>query len=156
MLTNPNTLGLFDEHLLQVTGLVHEAGGLVYGDGANLNAILGVCRPGKMGFDVMHYNLHKTFSTPHGGGGPGGCAVCAVDALAPYLPGPLVECLELQARLKDILPVPYGERHCMHEFVAQSKVEGAPDIRALHISKRLMDYGFHPPTNYFPGRFDLV
>ena len=89
MLTNPNTLGLFDEHLLEVTRRVHAAGGLVYGDGANMNAILGVARPGDMGIDVMHFNLHKTFSTPHGGGGPGSGAVGVVEALADFLPGPL-------------------------------------------------------------------
>jgi glycine dehydrogenase subunit 2 len=90
MLTNPNTLGLFDEHVLEVTRLVHEAGGLVYGDGANLNAIVGVARPGDLGIDVMHFNLHKTFSTPHGGGGPGAGPVAVVEKLAPFLPGPLV------------------------------------------------------------------
>ncbi len=88
MLTNPNTLGLFEENLLEVTRLVHEAGGLVYGDGANFNAILGVTQPGLMGIDVMHFNLHKTFSTPHGGGGPGAGAVGVVESLAEFLPGP--------------------------------------------------------------------
>jgi glycine dehydrogenase subunit 2 len=210
MLTNPNTLGLFEENLLEVTRLVHEAGGLVYGDGANFNAILGVARPGTMGIDVMHFNLHKTFSTPHGGGGPGAGAVGSTRELADYLPGPIVvsessrgadgrerlgwrmpsrsigrvksfhgnfgilvrayvyirmlgaEGLRavaenavlnanyLQARLKGVYPVPHGERTCMHEFVAQGKLASAPDIRALDISKRLIDYGFHPPTNYFP------
>jgi glycine dehydrogenase subunit 2 len=223
MLTNPNTLGLFEENLLEITRLVHEAGGLVYGDGANFNAILGVARPGLMGIDVMHFNLHKTFSTPHGGGGPGSGAVGVVRALAAFLPGPLVaqaggavggtgaaggtsgrtagaqphyewhtpprsigrvksfhgnfgvlvraytyirmlgaEGLRavaenavlnanyLQARLKDTYPVPHGERTCMHEFVAQGKIAGAPDVRALDIAKRLIDHGFHPPTNYFP------
>jgi len=210
MLTNPNTLGLFDENLLEITRLVHEAGGLVYGDGANFNAILGVARPGLMGIDVMHFNLHKTFSTPHGGGGPGSGAVGVVEALAEFLPGPLAAPVKgtgaagetryewrtpprsigrvksfhgnfgvlvraytyirmlgaeglravaenavlnanyLQARLKDIYPVPHGDRTCMHEFVAQGKIAGAPDIRALDISKRLIDHGFHPPTNYFP------
>jgi glycine dehydrogenase subunit 2 len=211
MLTNPNTLGLFEENLLEVTRLVHQAGGLVYGDGANFNAILGVAKPGAMGIDVMHFNLHKTFSTPHGGGGPGAGAVGVTKELAEYLPGPVVirsgkgraaggqpgyawrmpdksigrvksfhgnfgiliraytyvrmlgaEGLRavaenavlnanyLQARLKDIYPVPHGDRTCMHEFVAQGKLAAAPDIRALDISKRLIDYGFHPPTNYFP------
>jgi glycine dehydrogenase subunit 2 len=210
MLTNPNTLGLFDENLLSITRLVHEAGGLVYGDGANFNAILGVARPGAMGIDVMHFNLHKTFSTPHGGGGPGSGAVGVVAALAEFLPGPLAAEVHdpsvvggmryewrtparsigrvksfhgnfgvlvraftyirmhgaeglravaenavlnanyLQARLKDVYPVPHGDRTCMHEFVAQGKIAGAPDIRALDISKRLIDHGFHPPTNYFP------
>ena len=213
MLTNPNTLGLFEENLLEITRLVHEAGGLVYGDGANFNAILGVARPGLMGIDVMHFNLHKTFSTPHGGGGPGSGAVGAVKALSDFLPGPLaalaggaaagaaggekryewhmpsrsigrvksfngnfgvlvraytyirmlgaeglravaenavLNANYLQARLKDTYPVPHGDRTCMHEFVAQGKVAGAPDIRALDIAKRLIDHGFHPPTNYFP------
>jgi glycine dehydrogenase subunit 2 len=89
MLTNPNTLGLFDEHLLEVCQLVHDCGGLVYGDGANFNAIMGICKQVDLGFDVMHYNLHKTFSTPHGGGGPGAGPVGANEKLAPYLPGPI-------------------------------------------------------------------
>jgi glycine dehydrogenase subunit 2 len=208
MITNPNTLGLFEEHLLEITRLVHDAGGLVYGDGANFNAILGVARPGLMGIDVMHFNLHKTFSTPHGGGGPGSGAVGVVEALADFLPGPVVAQADgvnggpryewhtpprsigrvksfhgnfgvlvraytyirmlgaeglravaenavlnanyLQACLKDTYPVPHGDRTCMHEFVAQGKIAGAPDIRALDIAKRLIDLGFHPPTNYFP------
>jgi glycine dehydrogenase subunit 2 len=214
MLTNPNTLGLFEENLLEITRLVHEAGGLVYGDGANFNAILGVAKPGLMGIDVMHFNLHKTFSTPHGGGGPGSGAVGAGEALADFLPGPVAALAEggavaggaagepryewrmpsrsigrvksfhgnfgvlvraytyirmlgasglravaenavlnanyLQASLKETYPVPHGDRTCMHEFVAQGKVAGAPDVRALDIAKRLIDFGFHPPTNYFP------
>jgi glycine dehydrogenase subunit 2 len=207
MLTNPNTLGLFEENLLEVARLVHEAGGLVYGDGANFNAILGVMQPGRMGIDVMHFNLHKTFSTPHGGGGPGSGAVGVVESLAEFLPGPLaartgsgadaryewnfprrsigrmksfhgnfgvlvraytyirmlglpglravaenavLNANYLQARLKDVYPIPYGNRTCMHEFVAQGRLPGAPGIRALDVSKRLIDYGFHPPTNYFP------
>ncbi len=203
MLTNPNTLGLFEEKLLEVIGMVHEAGGLVYGDGANFNALLGITRPGELGIDIMHFNLHKTFSTPHGGGGPGAGAVGVSKRLAGYLPGPVVvedkgryswmmparsigrmkgfhgnfsimvrawayirtlgskglrEVAEnavlnanyLQAALKDSYPVPYGERTCMHEFVAQGIFPGAADIRALDVAKRLIDYGFHPPTNYFP------
>jgi glycine dehydrogenase subunit 2 len=206
MLTNPNTLGLFEERLEEVTSLVHEAGGLVYGDGANFNAILGVCRPGELGIDVMHFNLHKTFSTPHGGGGPGAGAVGVVKALAPYLPAPVVErrpggdpeyrwavpvktigrvksfhgnfgvlvrayayirmlgpaglravaenavlnANYLRARIRDAYPVPHGDRTCMHEFVAQGRIDGAPDVRALDVAKRLIDKGFHPPTNYFP------
>jgi glycine dehydrogenase subunit 2 len=90
MLTNPNTLGLFDEHLAEITALVHEAGGLMYGDGANLNALMGIARPADLGFDVMHFNLHKTFSTPHGGGGPGSGPVGANERLADFLPGPVV------------------------------------------------------------------
>jgi glycine dehydrogenase subunit 2 len=207
MLTNPNTLGLFEENLLEVTRLVHQAGGLVYGDGANFNAILGVAKPGAMGIDVMHFNLHKTFSTPHGGGGPGSGAVGVVKELAEFLPGPVaaqagtgekaryewrmparsigrvksfhgnfailvraytyirmhgpdglraiaenavLNANYLQARLKDTWPVPHGDRTCMHEFVAQGKLAAAPDVRALDVSKRLIDHGFHPPTNYFP------
>ena len=89
MLTNPNTLGLFDENLLEVCQLVHDCGGLVYGDGANFNAIMGICKQVALGFDVMHYNLHKTFSTPHGGGGPGAGPMGANEKLASYLPGPI-------------------------------------------------------------------
>jgi glycine dehydrogenase subunit 2 len=206
MLTNPNTLGLFDEHALDVTRLVHDAGGLVYGDGANLNALLGVCRPAELGLDVLHFNLHKTFSTPHGGGGPGAGPVGVTEELAEFLPGPIVVAQEdeqgplfawhtpprsigpvksfygnfgvlvraytyirmlgatglrrvaenavlnanyLLSLVRDVYPLPY-DRACMHEFVIEGRVEGAPDIRALDIAKRLMDYGFHPPTNYFP------
>ncbi|MBN1483430.1 MAG: aminomethyl-transferring glycine dehydrogenase subunit GcvPB [Chloroflexia bacterium] len=216
MLTNPNTLGLFEEHLLEVLDLVHGCGGLVYGDGANMNALLGIAQPGAMGFDVLHYNLHKTFSTPHGGGGPGSGPVGCSAALAPYLPGPIVrrellgECPEeehehdedcyyydwhmpecsigrvktfyghfgvmvraytyirmlgaaglrqvgetavlnanyLQQKIKEHFALSH-ERICMHEFVCVGRVEGS-DVRALDISKRLIDYGFHPPTNYFP------
>jgi len=204
MMTNPNTLGLFDEHVEEVLRLVHEAGGLVYGDGANFNAILGIARPGQIGFDVMHYNLHKTFSTPHGGGGPGAGAVGVAAFLADYLPGPIVakdaednyywhmpaktigrvkafwgnfgilvraytyirmhgaEGLRqvsenavlnanyLQTRLRGVYPIPHGDRICMHEFVAQGKLEGAPSIITMDIAKRLMDFGMHPPTVYFP------
>ncbi|HSV93186.1 MAG TPA: aminomethyl-transferring glycine dehydrogenase subunit GcvPB, partial [Desulfobacterales bacterium] len=206
MLTNPNTLGLFEERLEEVTGLVHAAGGLVYGDGANFNALLGVCRPGELGIDVMHFNLHKTFSTPHGGGGPGSGAVGVSAELAPYLPAPVVERRQgadpeyrwavpaktigrvkafhgnfgilvrayayirslgpdglravaenavlnanyLLKKLHGAYPVPYAHRVCMHEFVAQGKFDAAPDVRALDVSKRLIDKGFHPPTNYFP------
>jgi glycine dehydrogenase subunit 2 len=209
MLTNPNTLGLFDEHVEEVTRLVHEAGGLVYGDGANMNALLGVVRPGDLGIDVLHYNLHKTFSTPHGGGGPGSGPVGVVEPLVDFLPGPLVAILEegdednpplygfftpkksigrvkafhghfgmmvraftymrvhgaeglrdiskyavlnanyLLARLRDAYPVPY-DRVCMHEFVLDVHWKEAPGVRALDVAKRLMDYDFHPPTNYFP------
>ena len=209
MLTNPNTLGLFDENVIEVVNLVHQAGGLVYGDGANLNALLGIVRPGDLGFDVMHYNLHKTFSTPHGGGGPGSGPVGAAKHLADYLPGPIVTILEegteeipplfgftmpsksigrvksffghfgmmvraytyitmhgpaglrkiseyavlnanyLLAHLKGKYKLPY-DRTCMHEFVLEGHWEDAPDVHALDIAKRLMDYNFHPPTNYFP------
>ncbi|MCX7854751.1 MAG: aminomethyl-transferring glycine dehydrogenase subunit GcvPB [Anaerolineae bacterium] len=209
MLTNPNTLGLFDEHLEEITALIHEHGGLMYGDGANMNALLGIARPGELGFDVLHYNLHKTFSTPHGGGGPGSGPVGVSAALADFLPSPIVvvdpqrstenspfftfynppksigrvkafyghfgimvraytyirmmgpEGLRqvakdavlnanyLKSRIQHVYHVPYN-RTCMHEFVCEGRLPDAPDVRALDISKRLIDYGFHPPTNYFP------
>lgn len=209
MLTNPNTLGLFDENILEVIHLVHEAGGLVYGDGANLNALLGITKPGDLGIDVLHYNLHKTFSTPHGGGGPGSGPVGVAAHLVDFLPGPIVGIIEagdneqpplygyimpsksigrvkafnghfgmmvraftyimmhgpdglrqvseqavlnanyLLALLKGTYHLPY-DRVCMHEFVLEGKWEEAPEVRALDIAKRLIDYKFHPPTNYFP------
>jgi len=201
MLTNPNTLGLFEEHVLEVCQTIHECGGLVYGDGANLNALLGIARPGDLGFDVMHFNLHKTFSTPHGGGGPGSGPVGVVPALSQFLPGPIVtregnhyrwlmpqrsigrvkafhgnygifiraytyirmlgadglravaenavlNANYLQAKVAPHFPIAI-ERACMHEFVAHGDVVGT-DVRALDVAKRLIDYGFHPPTNYFP------
>jgi len=209
MLTNPNTLGLFDEHLEQVIKIVHDCGGLVYGDGANLNALLGILRPADVGFDLMHINLHKTFSTPHGGGGPGSGPVGVTEKLADFLPSPLVGIVEdngedepplygfvtpkktigrikafhghfgmlvraytyiamhgpdglrriaeyavlnanyVKVRLKGVYTVPF-DRLCMHEFVAEGQWADAPGIRALDVAKRLMDYDFHPPTNYFP------
>ena len=202
MLTNPNTLGLFDENILKIAELVHDCGGLLYGDGANLNALLGIFKPAELGFDVMHYNLHKTFSTPHGGGGPGSGPVGVVEKLAKFLPGPIVvkgddgfelqmpkssigrvksfygnfgvmvraytyikmlgaEGLRhasedavlnanyLQAQLKKVFPLDH-DRYCMHEFVLRGQLKGAPDVHALDIAKRLIDLGFHPPTNYFP------
>ena len=208
MLTNPNTLGLFDEHVRQVAELVHAAGGLMYGDGANFNAILGIVRPGNIGFDFMHYNLHKTFTTPHGGGGPGSGAVGCKAFLAPFLPGPLVafrgeeapddrryslvtpehsvgrvkafhgnfgmlvrawayirtlgaaglrEVSEnavinanyLRVKLQGTYPVAY-DRPCMHEVVLKGQLREAPEARTLDIAKRLIDFGFHPPTVYFP------
>ncbi len=209
MLTNPNTLGLFDENVEEVIRIVHEAGGLVYGDGANLNALLGIVRPGDLGFDVMHFNLHKTFSTPHGGGGPGSGPVGVSEELAEYLPTPIVTIIEegdeetppffgfytpektigrmkafyghfgmliraftyiamhgpaglrdiaekavlnanyLMTKVKQDYVLPY-DRTCMHEFVVEGSWQDIPDVHALDISKRLMDYGFHPPTNYFP------
>ena len=215
MLTNPNTLGLFEERIDDVTRLVHDCGGLVYGDGANMNALTGVIRPADLGIDVMHYNLHKTFSTPHGGGGPGSGPVAASGPLADHLPGPIVavdpsadaddpssddqappryvladppssigrmctfhgnfgmlvrayvtirlhgaaglrnnalhavlNANYLRVKLRSTFPVPY-DRASMHEFVCEGRVEGSA-VRALDISKRLIDYGFHPPTNYFP------
>ena len=209
MLTNPNTLGLFDENVIEVINIVHKAGGLVYGDGANLNALLGIVRPGDLGFDIMHFNLHKTFSTPHGGGGPGSGPVGVAAHLVDFLPTPLVGIVEkatdelpplygfinppqtigrvksffgqfgmfvraytyirmhgpeglrkvaeyavlnanyLLSKLGDAYNLPY-KRTCMHEFVVEGCWPDVPDIHALDIAKRLMDYKFHPPTNYFP------
>lgn len=209
MLTNPNTLGLFEEHVVEVIEAVHAVGGLVYGDGANMNALLGIARPGDLGFDILHYNLHKTFTTPHGGGGPGSGPVGVAAHLVDYLPGPVVDILEegdedvlpvygfvtpkhsvgrvkafhgqfammvraftyilmhgdrglrevsehavlnanyLMHKLKGVYRLPF-DRTCMHEFVLEGRWPEAPDVHALDIAKRLMDFGFHPPTNYFP------
>jgi glycine dehydrogenase subunit 2 len=209
MITMPNTLGLFEEHIEAVVKTVHDCGGLVYGDGANMNAMVGVVRPGDLGFDVMHYNLHKTFSTPHGGGGPGSGPVGASARLADFLPSPVVGIVEegtddqpplygfvnppktigrlkafygnfgmhvraytyirvhgasglrgnsenavlnanyVLAKVRGKYKVPY-DRICKHEFVAEGVWADAPGVHALDVSKRLMDYGFHPPTNYFP------
>lgn len=201
MLTNPNTLGLFEEHVLEVCQAIHACGGLMYGDGANLNALLGVARPADLGIDVMHFNLHKTFSTPHGGGGPGSGPVGVTARLVPFLPGPIVarqggrylwmmpeqsigrvkafygnygmairaytyirmlgapglravaenavlNANYLRARVAPHFPSAV-DRTCMHEFVAHGDVPGT-DVRALDVAKRLIDYGLHPPTNYFP------
>jgi glycine dehydrogenase subunit 2 len=202
MLTNPNTLGLFEENIREVARIVHARGALVYMDGANLNALLGICRPGDIGVDVMHFNLHKTFSTPHGGGGPGAGPVAAVAELAPYMPRPRVvrkrgryafddrkgksigrvrafhgnfailvrawayirsmgaEGLRevssaavlnanyIRAKLRGAYHIPY-DRPCMHECViSDAAQQGA--VSTLDVAKRLMDYGFHPPTIYFP------
>ena len=203
MLTNPNTLGLFDEHVREVCQIIHDCGGLVYGDGANLNAIMGIVRPGDLGFDVLHMNLHKTFSVPHGGGGPGSGPVCVSKALADFLPDPVVgrtiegfytwvrptktigrvksfhgqfaamvrayvyirmlgaaglrEAAEnavlnanyLMAHLKDVYDLPY-DRTCKHEFVLSGSRQTAYGVRTLDIAKRLIDFGIHPPTVYFP------
>jgi glycine dehydrogenase subunit 2 len=205
MITNPNTLGLFEEQIERVVGLVHRCGGLVYGDGANMNALAGIARPGDLGFDVMHYNLHKTFATPHGGGGPGAGPIGVSSRLADFLPGPRIErrgqaadaryvlveppqsigrvstffgnfgmfvrayayirqhgaaglransehavlnANYLRVRLRDTFKVPF-DRVNMHEFVCQGAFEDG-GVRAYDVSKRLLDYGFHPPTNYFP------
>jgi len=208
MVTNPNTLGMFERELPEVARRVHAVGGLVYIDGANMNAICGITRPGDFGGDMMHYNVHKTFTGPHGAGGPGSGPIAVRDFLAPYLPGPVVAreaqaagrfryTLEnpaksigrvrsffgnvgilvrgycylrtlgpagvkamsenavlnanyLLAQLKDVLPVPQGDR-CMHEFVASAKaIKDELGISAMDIAKRLLDYGFHAPTVYFP------
>ncbi|MGH9869459.1 MAG: aminomethyl-transferring glycine dehydrogenase subunit GcvPB [Candidatus Polarisedimenticolia bacterium] len=203
MLTNPNTLGIFEKDIETVCGLVHEKGGLVYMDGANMNALVGVARPGDMGVDILHLNLHKTFSTPHGGGGPGSGPVGVTAALEPFLPVPVVQRTEsaftldwdrphtvgkvaafygnfgmhvralayilsfgpsglrqiahravlnanyLRARLKKTYHVPYA-RPTMHEVVFDDSRQESTGVRTLDIAKRLIDYGFHPPTIYFP------
>jgi glycine dehydrogenase subunit 2 len=209
MITNPNTLGLFEEHIGAVVDAIHGCGGLVYGDGANMNAIVGVVRPGDLGFDVLHYNLHKTFSTPHGGGGPGSGPVGVSDKLVDFLPGPIVGIVDegtddepplygwvtppqsigrlkafhgnfgmhvraytyirvhgasglrgnsenavlnanyLLSKVRGSFHVPY-DRLCKHEFVVEGVWPDAPGVHALDVSKRLIDYGYHPPTNYFP------
>ncbi len=203
MLTNPNTLGLFEEEITEAARLVHEAGGLLYYDGANLNAIMGLVRPGDMGFDVCHLNLHKSFSTPHGGGGPGGCAVACRANLEKFLPKPVVVregerfCLDydrpesvgkikgffgnfgilvralayilalgpeglcqvsrdailsanyLKESLKHAYCLPY-EQTCMHEFVLSGVKQKERGVSTAQIAKRLLDYGMHAPTVYFP------
>ncbi len=222
MITNPNTVGIFEPRMREIADAVHKAGGLVYLDGANMNAILGITRPGDFGADMQHYNPHKTFSGPHGGGGPGAGPICVTEKLAPYLPTPVVVCDEganssepspapsLQGRgtskyrleynrpksigrvraffgnvgvlvraycyirthgpdglkrvsenavlnanyvlskVKHFLPVPQGDR-CMHEFVASaSKLKAEKGISAMDVAKRLLDYGMHAPTVYFP------
>jgi glycine dehydrogenase subunit 2 len=215
MLTNPNTLGLFDEKIGEIAALIHEAGGTLYYDGANLNAVMGHSRPGDMGFDIVHVNLHKSFSQPHGGGGPGAGPIAVSDRIEPFLPRPqvvrregengrapfydlefdrpksigrlrgfqgnfgvfvrsyayilslgadgLAEASEtavlnanyLQARLAQgragkYLPVAF-DRHCMHEFVLSGKpMKRELGLATLDLAKRLLDFGFHPPTVYFP------
>lgn len=203
MLTNPNTLGIFSSKIVSIAKLVHDSGGLLYYDGANLNSILNIARPGDMGFDVMHINLHKTFSTPHGGGGPGGAPVLCREILKPFLPVPRIEKQEesitviwndqhsigkiasffgnfailVRAYLYIKLHGHYGLRKiakvavvnanylrfhisqyftipfnifCMHEFVVQADNYLSEGIKALDIAKRLLDYGIHAPTIYFP------
>ncbi|MSQ11321.1 MAG: glycine dehydrogenase subunit 2 [Dehalococcoidia bacterium] len=212
MITLPSTLGLFDTGIQEVCSIVHEAGGLVYGDGANMNALLGRVKLGALGFDVVHLNLHKTFSTPHGGGGPGAGPVCAAERLAPFLPTPVIERVPpaavparedtvtyrlgapgrsigrmaafhgnfgvlvrayaysralgadglrqvsgdavlaanyVLASLKDLYHLPY-DRRCMHEVVFSAKRQKERGVRALDVAKRLLDYGIHAPTMYFP------
>ncbi|AEJ20470.1 aminomethyl-transferring glycine dehydrogenase subunit GcvPB [Gracilinema caldarium] len=202
MITNPSTLGLFERNIKEIMSIVHRAGGLVYGDGANMNALVGIVKPADLGFDVMHLNLHKTFSTPHGGGGPGAGAVGVTAGLAEFLPGPVaVKTTEgfstrmpahsigrikafygnfavlvrayayirrlgseglrrvaeysvlnanyIRSLVAEKYPAVYGEgRWNMHEFVASPELGNG--IHTLDIAKRLIDYGFHPPTIYFP------
>jgi glycine dehydrogenase subunit 2 len=204
MITNPSTLGLFEEHIQEINRAVHDAGALVYGDGANLNAILGVVKPAQLGFDVLHINLHKTFSTPHGSGGPGAGPVVVGPTLEPYLPTPIVtrtadgrftldndrpasigrlrafygnfgifvraytyirmhgadglrqisraavlNANYLRVLLQDAYDLAY-QRTCMHECVLSGRRQKALGVRTLDIAKRLIDYGFYPPTVYFP------
>jgi glycine dehydrogenase subunit 2 len=204
MLTNPNTLGLFDENIHKIAKKVHEVDGLLYYDGANANAILGYSRPGDMGFDIVHFNLHKTFATPHGGGGPGSGPVGVTERLVKFLPVPLVEKVDdsyvldydrphslgrmrvfwgnfgvlvrayayirangpdglkavsenavlnanyLMEKLKESYDLPF-DRWCKHEFVlAGTRQKKQHDVATLDIAKRLLDFGFHPPTIYFP------
>jgi glycine dehydrogenase subunit 2 len=203
MITNPNTLGLFEENIKEICEIVHAKGGLVYGDGANMNAIMGVVQPGKLGIDVLHLNLHKTFSTPHGGGGPGSGPVAVNEKLTQFLPVPRVEkeldtfkfvtdCPDsigrlhtfyghfgvmikayayiltmgaqglldtsrlavlnanyIKESLKGTLNLPY-DRPCMHECVFNDAKQQEYHISTMDMAKRLLDYGFHPPTVYFP------
>lgn len=203
MLTNPNTLGLFEENILEMAKVVHDAGGKLYYDGANLNAVLSKARPGDMGFDVVHLNLHKTFTGPHGGGGPGSGPVGVKADLIPFLPKPLVTKQDdtfvldydrpqsigrvkpyygnfginvraytyirsmgpdglkavtehavinanyMMRKLAPFFDLPY-DRHCKHEFVLSGRRQKKLGVRTLDIAKRLLDFGYHPPTIYFP------
>jgi glycine dehydrogenase subunit 2 len=202
MLTNPNTAGIFEENIAEITSIIHEKGGLLYYDGANLNALLGIVRPGDIGFDVVHLNLHKTFSTPHGSGGPGVGAVGVKKHLEEFLPGPIIcKCKDkytfeepaktigrvrafycnfsvlvrayawilsigkehmrevaemsvinanyIMSRLKKYFRPAY-DRFCMHECVLTGRDYKNYGVKTLDIAKRIMDYGFHPPTIYFP------
>jgi glycine dehydrogenase subunit 2 len=203
MLTNPNTLGVFESDIEEISRRVHEAGGLMYMDGANLNALMGLTRPGEMGYDIVHFNLHKTFSTPHGGGGPGSGPVAVRDDLEPFLPVPSVEARDggyalewdrpdsigkihgfygnfgvlvraytyirmlgregiretaeaavlnnayVSARMSERYPLPYGRG--LHESVYSGKrLKAEHGVRTMDVAKRLLDYGFHAPTIYFP------
>jgi glycine dehydrogenase subunit 2 len=203
MVTNPNTLGLFEENIKKIAEIVHSKGGLVYGDGANMNAVMGIVRMGDVGIDVLHLNLHKTFSTPHGGGGPGAGPVCVKSHLEPFLPVPRVIEKENRLLLSENFPDSIGKLHafygnfgvlikaytyirsmgpenlkkasqfavlnanyvkemlcgvlhlaydrpCMHECVFSDRLQKEQKITTLEMAKRLMDYGFHPPTIYFP------
>jgi len=203
MITNPNTLGLFESRISEITARVHQAGGLVYMDGANLNALMGITRPGEMGFDACHLNLHKTFSTPHGGGGPGSGPVVVKQHLEPFLPKPvlgrrdasyfwdwerpdsighvhgfygnfavlakalayilmmgrdglravsenaIINANYLRVRLSEHYELPY-KQPCMHEVVFSGNRQKERGVKTLDIAKRLLDFGFHPPTVYFP------
>jgi len=184
MMTNPNTLGLFEKNIPEIAKLVHACGALMYYDGANLNPMLGAARPGDMGFDVMHINLHKTFSTPHGGGGPGAGPVGVREGLEPFFPqvspyhgnfavimrafayiltlgkehikevGPLatLNANYIKESLKDVYELPI-EGLCKHEFVFDGLKDKSTGVTTMDIAKRLLDYGYHAPTIYFPLLF---
>ena len=184
MMTNPNTLGLFEKHIPEIAKLIHDCGGLMYYDGANLNPMLGVCRPGDMGFDVMHINLHKTFSTPHGGGGPGAGPVGVREGLQDFFPfvapyhgnfgvmlrafayivslgrdyikdvGPLavLNANYIKESLKDVYELPI-DTTCCHEFVFDGLKDKSTGVTTMDVAKRLLDYGYHAPTIYFPLLF---
>jgi len=184
MMTNPNTLGLFEVHIPEIARLIHDCGGLMYYDGANLNPMLGACRPGDMGFDVMHINLHKTFSTPHGGGGPGSGPVGVREGLQQYFPfvspyqgnyavmmrayayilslgrehvkevGPLatLNANYIKESLKDVYELPI-DGLCCHEFVFDGLKDKQTGVTTMDVAKRLLDYGYHAPTIYFPLLF---
>lgn len=203
MMTNPNTLGIFEEHVLEISKIMHANGSLLYYDGANFNAIMGWTNPALMGFDIVHINLHKTFSTPHGGGGPGAGPVGVKEFLKEFLPSPIIKkdsngfysrdydikhsigkvrsffgnvgvlvkaysyiqmmgnnlklasadavlnANYIKERLKGIYELPY-DIPCMHEFVLSGEIQHQQGVSTLGIAKRLMDYGYHPPTVYFP------
>jgi glycine dehydrogenase subunit 2 len=203
MMTNPNTLGIFESHADTISDMIHDAGGLVYMDGANLNALMGIVKPGDLGVDVLHINLHKTFSTPHGGGGPGSGPVAVSEKLKPFLPIPVIDKNDSQFFLQWNRPLTIGRVHgffgnfavmvrayayirslgpegikkvsetailnanyikeqlrqayhlpypeiCKHEVVLNDQIQEKHGVTTMDIAKRLMDYGFHPPTVYFP------
>lgn len=184
MMTNPNTLGLFEKRIPEIAEMIHGCGGLLYYDGANFNPMLGVCRPGDMGFDVMHLNLHKTFSTPHGGGGPGAGPVGVRDGLQEFFPevspyhgnfavlmrayayilslgrehvkevGPLatLNANYVKESLKDLYRLPI-KGLCKHEFVFDGLADKSTGVTTMDVAKRLLDYGYHAPTIYFPLLF---
>jgi len=184
MMTNPNTLGLFETRIPEIAKLIHDCGGLMYYDGANLNPMLGACRPGDMGFDVMHINLHKTFSTPHGGGGPGSGPVGVREGLQEHFPfvspyhgnfgvmmrayayilslgreqiknvGPLatLNANYIKESLKDVYELPI-DTICCHEFVFDGLKDKSMGVTTMDVAKRLLDYGYHAPTIYFPLLF---
>ena len=159
MMTNPNTLGLFETQIPEIAKLIHDAGGLMYYDGANLNPMLGACRPGDMGFDVMHINLHKTFSTPHGGGGPGAGPVGVREGFSlgrEHIKevGPLavLNANYIKECLKDVYELPI-DGLCCHEFVFDGLKDKTTGVTTMDVAKRLLDYGYHAPTIYFPLLF---